>query len=161
VSPLTGTGAVGASSFAAAGGSGGNAFNAGLPPSNAGAVANPIATSPTHLDAGNAGVGGTAGSGGSLAGDAGVDADGGTANVPIASPASPLLNPIGTNPLFGSAGGENSGNGAVGRLGAEASTIGGQEGSGGEAGASGDAGAGGGGATGAIGGLRQGQSMGG
>jgi hypothetical protein len=59
-------------------------------------------------------------------------------------------------PVSGSAGvGDNSGNGGVGRLGAEASTIGGQEGSGGEARTPG--GAGGAGGTGTIGELRQGR----
>ena len=164
VTALTGNGAASASNFALAGGSGGNGVNGGLLPSNAGAVANPIATSTTHLDAGNVGVGGTGGSGGSLSGDAAVDADGGTAGAPVASP---LFNTIGTSgPTAGAPSGsagvsDNSGNGGVGRLGAEASTIGGQEGSGGEGRASGDAGGGGGGATGAIGELRQGQSMGG
>ncbi len=162
VTGLTGNGAASASNFAVAGGNGGG-VNGGLLPGSAGAVANPIATSTTHLNAGNAGVGGTGGSGGLLSGGAAVDAGGGTASGPVASP---LLNTIGTSgptagPLSGSAGvSENSGNGGVGRLGAEAPTNGGQEGSGGGALASGDAGAGG-GANRTIGELREGQRMGG
>ncbi|MGA9356959.1 MAG: PE family protein, partial [Mycobacterium sp.] len=126
VTALAGNGAASAPNFAATGGIGGSGVNGGLLPSSAAAVANPIA-------AGNGAAAGTGGSGGLLSSDAAVDTDGGTASAPVASP---LLNTIGTNGLAagspsGSAGvSENSGNGGVGRLGAEASTIGGQEGSG-------------------------------
>jgi hypothetical protein len=141
VTALAGGGAANASNFAVAGGTGGS-VNAGLMPSNPGAIANPIATSTTHLAAGNTGVGGTGG----LSSDATADADGGTASAPVASPLFPTA-----APLPSSAGvAENSGNGGVGRLGAEASTGGGQASSGGEVQASG-----GGGATGTIGELRE------
>jgi hypothetical protein len=152
VTALTGNGAASAPNYVAAGGIGGSGINGGLLPSSAAAVANPIA-------AGNGAAAGAGGSGGLLSSDVAVDADGGTASAPVASP---LLNTIGTSgptaaPQPGSAG--VSENGGVGRLGAEASTVGGQEGSGGEARTSGDAG-GGGGATGTIGELREGQRMG-
>jgi hypothetical protein len=155
VTALTGNGAASAPNYAAAGGIGGSGINGGLLPFGAAAVANPIA-------AGNGAPVGAGGSGGLLSSDVAVDADGGTASAPVASP---LLKPIGTSgptaaPLPGSAGvSENGGNGGAGRLGAEASTVGGQEGSGSEARTSGDAG-GGGGATGTIGELREGQRMG-
>ena len=153
VTALTGNGAASAPNYVAAGGIGGSGINGGLLPSSAAAVANPIA-------AGNGAAAGAGGSGGLLSSDVAVDADGGTASTPVASP---LLNTFGTSgptaaPLPGSAG--VSENGGVGRLGAEASTVGGQEGSGGEPRTSGDAG-GGGGATGTIGELREGQRMGG
>ncbi|MGA8249141.1 MAG: PE family protein, partial [Mycobacterium sp.] len=115
VTALAGNGAASAPNFAATGGIGGSGVNGGLLPSSAAAVANPIA-------AGNGAAAGTGGSGGLLSSDAAVDTDGGTASAPVASP---LLNTIGTNGLAagspsGSAGvSENSGNGGVGRLGAE------------------------------------------
>ena len=113
-------------------------------PSSAAAVANPVAN---PIAAGNGAAAGTGGSGSLLSSDAAVDADGGTASPPVASPLLPTA-----APLPGSAGvSENSGNGGVGRLGTEASTVGGQESPGGRAQASGN----GGGATGTIGELRE------
>ena len=154
-SGLTGNGAAGASNYAAVGASGGYR---GLLPSNGGvgAVGNAGAAPMTHLDAGNAGATGTGARGLLSGGDGAPDTDGGAASAPVASP---LLNAMGTSgpnagPLSGSAGvNQNSGNGGIGGLDAEASTIGGQEDSGGEVQAFGDTGRTGGG-TGTIGELR-------
>jgi PE family len=143
VTPLTGNGAAGASSFAPSASSGGG-VSGGLLPSGAAALANPVAN-----PIATPGVTGAGASGGVLSGDAAAAADGGAASAPVTSPLVPTAAPL---PGSGGAS-ETSGNGGVGRLGADTSSTGGQEGSGGEGRASGES-DGGGGATGTIGPLR-------